>query len=552
MQIQDLIQGSPQWLAYRAKHFNASDAPAMMGCSPYKTRSELLRELHTGLSAEVDAHTQSRFDDGHRFEALARPLAEEIIGDDLYPITGSEGDYSASFDGLTLDGLTAFEHKTLNDDLRAAIRQQGGNANDFLAPVYRIQMEQQLMVSGAERVLFMASLWHGDKLAEERHCWYTADMELRAKIIAGWAQFKADLAAYVPPAAVEVVTAAPQEHLPAVSVQVSGSLAVVSNLTLFGTALRAFVAKIPAKPSTDQEFADTDAACKRLKEAEDRLQGAEEQALASMADVNDMRRMVAELRELARTTRLASEKMVAARKEAIRGEIVAGGVKAYADHIRGLNDRLGRPIMPQIATDFAGVIKGKRTVASLQDAVDTELARVKIAANEVADRIAVNLRTLEAQAAHASLFPDSAALALKAPDDLAAVISSRIAAHEAAEKAKEEAKQAIAQAAAPAPVVAAPAPAAPTISAGSFYFAAPAPAPAAAPAADDPATLKLGTICERLGFNVTAALLADVLHIQHAATDKRAMLYRESQWPLICRHLQAHIGAMLELHTAEA
>ena len=74
----------------------------------------------------------------------------------------------------------------------------------------------------------------------------------------------------------------------------------------------------------------------------------------------------------------------------------------------------------------------------------------------------------------------------------------------------------------------------------------------AAPKADEPATLKLGTICDRLGFTVTAAFLADVLHIQHAATDKRAMLYRESQWPLICRQLQAHIGAMLELHTAEA
>jgi hypothetical protein len=68
---------------------------------------------------------------------------------------------------------------------------------------------------------------------------------------------------------------------------------------------------------------------------------------------------------------------------------------------------------------------------------------------------------------------------------------------------------------------------------------------------DDPATLKLGVICERLGFTVTAAFLSDVLHIQHAATDKRAMLYRESQWPLICWQLQAHVGAMSELYTAE-
>ena len=80
----DLVQGSPEWLAYRAGHFNASDAPAMMGVSPYKTRAQLLHEMHTGLTAPVDAQTQRIFDDGHRFEALARPLGEKIIGQDLY------------------------------------------------------------------------------------------------------------------------------------------------------------------------------------------------------------------------------------------------------------------------------------------------------------------------------------------------------------------------------------------------------------------------------------------------------------------------------------
>ena len=124
MKTIDLIQGSPEWLAHRAQHFNASDAPAMMGCSPYKTRAELLRELKTGIAAEVGAAAQHRFDDGHRFEALARLQAEGIIGDDLYPCVGVDGKYSASFDGLTLCGETAFEHKAMNVSLRAAIRQQ--------------------------------------------------------------------------------------------------------------------------------------------------------------------------------------------------------------------------------------------------------------------------------------------------------------------------------------------------------------------------------------------------------------------------------------------
>ena len=86
MQTVKLIQGSADWHTHRARHFNASDAPAMMGCSPYKTRTQLLHELHTGLTPDVDAAQQRRFDDGHRYEALSRPLAEEFIGQELYPL----------------------------------------------------------------------------------------------------------------------------------------------------------------------------------------------------------------------------------------------------------------------------------------------------------------------------------------------------------------------------------------------------------------------------------------------------------------------------------
>ena len=93
---------------------------------------------------------------------------------------------------------------------------------------------------------------------------------------------------------------------------------------------------------------------------------------------------------------------------------------------------------------------------------------------------------------------------------------------------------------APAPAPMAAAPAAPV----------PAPAPAA-PRADEPATLKLGVICERLGFTVTADFLADVLHIRPAKVEKTARLYTERQFRAICQQLQAHISAMAELYTAE-
>ena len=153
MQEHKIIQGTPEWHEFRSRHLNASDAPAMMGESPYKTRDELLREKATGVAADVSEETQRRFDDGHRFEALARPLAEKIIGEELYPVVGSNGKFAASFDGMTMLGDVIFEHKTLNAALAVI------SPGEQLPLHYRIQMEHQLMVSGAEKCFFMATKW---------------------------------------------------------------------------------------------------------------------------------------------------------------------------------------------------------------------------------------------------------------------------------------------------------------------------------------------------------------------------------------------------------
>jgi len=608
MQIHNLIQGSPEWLAYRAQHFNASDAPAMMGCSAYKTRAELLREMHTGLAADVDVATQKRFDNGHRAEALARPLAEEIIGEELYPVTGSEGRLSASFDGLTLAEDVAFEHKALNSTLRAVLpAHDGAQMTGELPLMYRVQMEQQLLVSGADRVLFMSSEWTADgDLVEERHCWYTSDPALRQQIIDGWAQFERDLAAYTIPApAAEPARAEPMESLPSVSVRLDGALSVVGNLPTFAVALREFVAKIPARPATDTEFATTEAACKALKKAEEALDAAEAGALASITDVDAMRRAVADCRKLARDTRLAAEKMVERRKMEIKEAAVMASRKALDDHIAALNAEIAPFRLPAIAADFAGTIKGLKSVASMQDKLDGLLASCKVSAEVEARAIRANIATFKASAEGLEfLFADLGTLIHKPADDFAAALDSRIAKHRAEEAAREAqrkadeaariaqaeqrareqeaarlaevqrqaetaaaaAAHAIAQAAAkqdtkeqaPQQVLKAepatadatdrvlPATTSPRVGAMGAGQAADA-----APKADDHATLKLGTICERLGFTVTAAFLADVLHIQHAATDKRAMLYRESQWPVICQQIRSHVGAMAELYSRE-
>lgn len=442
MQIVNLVQGTPEWHAHRAKHFNASDAPAMMGCSSYKTRSELVKELATGLGQEVDAATQRRFDDGHRFEALARPLAEEIIGEDLSPCVGVNGKFSASFDGLTFMHNEAFEHKTLNKALREAMVE--GCTGEDLPLQYRVQMEQQAMVSGCDRILFMASEWTGDgQLIEERHCWYMPDQELRAQIIAGWEQLEKDVATYDPTAERPApAVATPMESLPAVMVQVSGALTVGGNLDAFGDALRAFIEHIPKKPSTDQEFADAEAATKALKKAEEALTQAEDGALAQISDVEVMRRTVADLKNLARTTRLATEKLVTAEKEARRTAIVTGAQAQLDQHIDALNQRLGAHWLPRMAGGFGEVIKGKKSLANMEDAVAVALTNAKHEANVLADRLEANRKHLVQDGTDwIALFADFGTVGAKAEEDFQILAAHRIGQHKQAEAQRLEAER---------------------------------------------------------------------------------------------------------------
>jgi len=434
----NLIQSTPAWHAHRATHFNASDSPAMMGCSPHKTRSQLLHARHTGLTPEVDPTTQRRFDDGHRFEALARPLAEAIIGEDLYPVTGSSGKLSASFDGLTMDESTAFEHKTLNAELRALM------VDDCLGselPLqYRVQMEHQCMVSGSSRALFMASKWDGDKLVEVRHCWYTPDADLLAAIGAGWNQFEADLAAYVPPeAAAPAPTGRAPETLPALLITVKGEV-TASNLAEFKETALTAIRSVNRELCTDQHFADAEKAVKWCDDIEKRVAGAKQHALSQTATIDQLFKAMDDISAEARQVRLDLSKLVAARKVSLKTELLTEAQTALREHVAALNTRLGRAYMPAFTADFAAAIHGKKNFDSMRAALNAALANAKIDANATADRIQANLTTLrELAGAHTFLFSDASTIVLKACDDLTALVKTRIAEHAATELAKEAA-----------------------------------------------------------------------------------------------------------------
>jgi len=445
----ELQQGSPQWLEFRRNHDGASEAAAMLGLSPYLKRSALLVQKATGISPEYSEWFQQNIlNRGHAVEAAIRPHIEAEIGADLYPVTCSlEGKrLSASCDGLSLTSI-AWECKQWNEALAAAVA--SGSVPDSHMP----QCQQVLMVTQAGRLRFTVSDGTPERTVSVD---VLPDLEWFERIARGWEQFEADVAAYVPePAKVEAVGRAP-ETLPALRISVTGAV-TDTNLAAFKETALSAIRSVNRELVTDQHFADADKSVKWCEEVESRLEAAKAHALSQTATIDELFRTMDEIAAESKTVRLALKKLIDARKSERKGEIVAGGIAALAKHVTALNESIGKAYMPAIPTDFAAAVKGLRSFDSMQDAVNTALAKAKIEANATQQRITENLRKLGEHSDHAHLFPDERSLVTKAPDDLAAVITSRIADYKDKED-KRQADEAAAKAASEA-AVAAPSPA---------------------------------------------------------------------------------------------
>ena len=253
MIIHSILQGSPEWLALRCEHFCASEAAAMMGVSSHMTRTELLRQKATGIVPDVDSFAQKRFDNGHAAESEFRLILERIIEADLYPITGSivfgAMPLLASFDGLTMDNQTGYEHKQINNDFRALRRLE----TPMVPDQYVWQIEQQLLVSGARGIWFCAS--DGTE-ADCLRIFYKSDPARREKLIAGWKQFAIDLANWQPePAVGPSAVGRTPDNLPALRIEVTG-MVTSSNLNDYKTHALAVFKSVNRELTTDQHFAD--------------------------------------------------------------------------------------------------------------------------------------------------------------------------------------------------------------------------------------------------------------------------------------------------------
>lgn len=444
MRVLNCAQGSDEWKAERAMVINgirrrpASLAPAMMGVDSNVSRSDLVRMWATGSEREIsDWAERVLFPRGHAVEKLAREMIEAKLGEDMFPVTGVDdsGLYLASLDGIDDGGKLTLEIKQWNAQKAADVRAGKCPACDYP------QVAQGLMVSKADRGLYAVTDGTPDNYAE---VYVERDLAYEDVLRRGWDQLDEDARNYGHREAAPVVVGVSPESLPALRIEVTG-MVLASNLREFRDHAAAVFDGINTDLQTDSDFADAEQTVKWCADIESRLDAAKQHALSQTASIDELFRAIDEIKDIARAKRLELDKLVKARKDSIRVDIMAEGVKALSDHHAALAARLGIAIFPGAAVDFAGAMKGKRTLESLRDAVSTTLAHAKIAANELADRMDANLKTLR-EPDHASLFPDAEALAVQPPDHVAAVMFGRVA------KAQEEAVRRSEEAQKPAPL----------------------------------------------------------------------------------------------------
>lgn len=440
-EIIEAVQGSEAWHRARKDCFTASEAPAALGVSKYQKRDELLLLKKTGISKEVDAETQRRFDRGHEAESMARVIAESIIGTDLYPITAKVIDSDlpllASMDGLNLNGDIGFEHKLLSKSLIEQI------SNKDLEPHYTVQMDQQILVTGAKKILFMTS----DGTEENCHwMWYESTPEKLSALIAGWKQFASDLEAYVPPVQVEKVEAKAVESLPVPSVVVKGEL-VSCNLNDITPHFDAYLAGINTTLATDQDFADAEVEARNCREMAKKLDTVTEAIISQMGDINTAIGVLGEYSQKLNKMGLQLEKAVKEQKDAVKVAAIVKAKQAYNDHLNELQkDCVVMLHLVVTAPDFAGAIKGVKTIASMQSRINDALAAGKAELSVAYQNITLTTEYIKSNIDGYAHLINIADLATRDIDFIKLHIQSvkdredaRKAAHEAAIVAKAEA-----------------------------------------------------------------------------------------------------------------
>lgn len=192
MRIVSLQQNSKDWELWRKSGLGASDAPAVMGVSPWTTPFQLWAEA-TGRAERPPANefALAAMKRGQELEPVVRGMFEKINGP--FPaIVGMHNEYDyirASFDGLS----------DTNELLEIKCPGKADHATAVAGKVpnkYFPQIQQQFLVSGAQRGFYVS--WDGKSEILTTLVVYP-DHDYMEKLLKALQQFWARVEMKIPP-----------------------------------------------------------------------------------------------------------------------------------------------------------------------------------------------------------------------------------------------------------------------------------------------------------------------------------------------------------------
>jgi putative phage-type endonuclease len=141
-------QSTEEWLSWRRQGLGASDAPVIMGMSPWQKAPDLLR-LKTGQTEERPANDAMQR--GKRLEPMARLAYVQHTGVEVEPVCVQSCEHPwmrASLDGLSADGRHVVEIKCPGEkDHRLA-------ASGSVPEKYFPQLQHILAVTGLAEIYY--------------------------------------------------------------------------------------------------------------------------------------------------------------------------------------------------------------------------------------------------------------------------------------------------------------------------------------------------------------------------------------------------------------
>lgn len=151
MKVIALDQGSQAWLAWRSDGIGGSDAPVILGTSPWKKPFDLYEEKLGKPRPSVHPRQAAAMQRGHDLEPVARAKVEALLGLDLVPLCGEHDEYPwmrLSSDGASIDGSVLTEIKC------PGAKDYGVAKAGKIPPKYEGQLQHSLAVSGADLLVY--------------------------------------------------------------------------------------------------------------------------------------------------------------------------------------------------------------------------------------------------------------------------------------------------------------------------------------------------------------------------------------------------------------